>query len=101
MAITDGLLIFVGSLATLCSVGAVYVNFPDSTMNVFLSVLSSVLWGTFGIASYDVIGGQGTAIRVDYLVFLGIGLAALMFIHAIYEFFFAFRSEFSNESVLD
>jgi len=39
MAITDGLLIFVGSLATLCSVGAVYVNFPDSTMNIFLSVL--------------------------------------------------------------
>lgn len=101
MAITDGLLMFIGGLAVLASVGGVFVDFPDRTVSMFLSVLAAILWGTFGLSAYDVLDGQGGHITVEPLVFLGFGLGVLLFINAIYEFLAAFKSEYTSSSIVD
>lgn len=89
-------LLFVGTLAAFTGFMGLSYDFDDEWTGVFLTFLSSVFWGLFGMASFDIrvpAGSNPSSIEVFSLVVLGFGLAFITLIFAIYIFFEAWKEE--------
>jgi hypothetical protein len=98
MAMTQPVLLFIGALATLATIG-MFVGFADDWTGVVVAFAASLLWGIFGISSFDVILQEtGVSMVVTYwpLVIIGVGFALMTGIFAIMELLFAFNTGASD-----
>jgi len=82
MAMTQLALVFMGVLAATLSGLGLLGPFNDDGTNVILSFIGAVVWGFFGLSSFDVIvfssayASQSEPIMP--LVFLGVGLSIVV-----------------------
>lgn len=78
---TQLLLIFIGSLATLATIG-MFVDFGDDATRILVGFVAALLWGIFGLSSFDVIIADSAAVirsePVVPLAYLGIGFAMVL-----------------------
>lgn len=108
MAMTELGLLFIGFLATLATLG-LFADFRDSegqrdrATNILIAFLSAVLWGTFGLSASDVIVRDtsfATASEpIEPLFWLGVLLAVLVGIYAIWMLFNAVFTETTEADV--
>lgn len=102
MVMTEFGLLFIGSLATLATLGIFY-DFrdadgkPDRATSVLVAFLASVLWGGFGLSASDVIvrdtSFANASEPIEPLFWLGVLMALLVGSYAIYGLFKAFYHE--------
>lgn len=103
MAMTQTALVILATLATLTS-GALFKEFGDRWTRTLLLITSSLLWGIMGISAFDVRmqstleANIATDEPIMPLVFVGVGLAMVVGVFAIWEFFRAVRDETSMTS---
>lgn len=87
MVMTQSALLFIGVLATLSSIG-IFINFDQATRTV-VTFLSAILWGIFGMSSFDVIVTEHVDPPVSEpimpLVVIGIGLAMMVSVFGLYQ----------------
>lgn len=78
MAMTELALLFIGALATLATVG-MFMDFRDLWTPVIVSFAAAMLWGLFGMSSFDVIVRDTSFAEASEpilpLVWLGFGFA--------------------------
>lgn len=90
MVMTETALLFLGAFAILATVG-MFLNFDDGWTNVVLGFFASLLWGFFGINSFDVLVVETYyATRSEAImpfVILGIGLAGIIALYSLYQAF--------------
>lgn len=86
MAMTELTLIWMGSLATLATIG-MFVDFGDNATGVIVSFVASILWGFFGISSFDVVIADDASVSEPILplAYLGIGLGVVIGIFTFYR----------------
>lgn len=86
MAMTDLALVWLGTLAAVATAG-LFVSFADRWTEFVVDVLAMVLWGVFGISSFDVIVGESPTASEPILplAYLGIGLAAAVGVYTAYD----------------
>lgn len=100
MAMTQLALVFLGSLATLATAGSL-LNVDQAT-RVVMMFGASILWAWFGMSSFDVIvrdtGFASASEPILPLAYLGIGLAIVVGIGAIWSLLQLMRSETESMS---
>lgn len=86
--------LFMGLVALLASIG-MFVDFGDDATRVIVSFLASVVWGLFGMSSFDVYVDDAATVSepIYALAYLGLGLAAVTALFAVLLLFQAIRSE--------
>lgn len=88
MAMTQSALIFIGALATLSTLG-LFINLGDRWTNILVEFTASILWGLFGLSSWDVIVIDSFAVHhsepILPLVYLGFGFAFILALYALYD----------------
>jgi len=75
-------LLFLGALAAMMSAAGLFGRFEDRWTNVVLAFAGSVVWGVFGISSFDVIVHSTAYSRQSEpmlpLAYLGVGFAVVV-----------------------
>lgn len=101
MAMTELTLLFLGSLATLSTIG-IFQEFDERWTQVLVTFFTAVLWGMFGLSSYDVVIDDAATVSEPIMPFvvLGIGLAAMITLLGFYQLLKSFGEE-TAESDLD
>lgn len=100
MAMTELGLLFIGFLATLATLG-LFADFrdeqgrPDRATQVLVAFLAAVLWGTFGLSASDVYVDDAASVAepLEPLFWLGVIMALLVGLYAIYELLTAVFAE--------
>lgn len=94
MAITELTLVWLGSLATLATIG-MFVEFGDDATQVIVSFAASILWGLFGMSGFDVIVDDAATVSTPIysLAYLGIGFSLVIALFALYGLFEVLRGE--------
>jgi hypothetical protein len=89
MAMTQTGLLILGGIATLASIG-MFLDFDDDATGLLLGVAAAIVWGAFGMASFDVIvrdNYAATASEPMYpLAYLGLAFAAIFGMLVLYQF---------------
>lgn len=102
MAMTELLLVWVGSVALLATYGLFY-QFRDRWTAILVEFGASVLWGLFAVSAMDVIVPSGASTPVsasmDMLVYLGIGFALVTFVYFLYDLLAGIGAEAEDVSV--
>lgn len=104
MAMTQSALMFMGAMATGLAYLGLFKNFvgDDRWTRVLILFASSIVWGVFGLSSYDVIvrdtAYASASEPITPLVYLGFGLAGIMALFGIYEMFQAIGSDARDAS---
>lgn len=91
---TQPMLLFIGALATLATIG-MFMDFDDWT-GVVVAFGAAFLWGIFGMSSYNVLlVGDAVITSVTYmqLVVIGIGLAMMTGVYALASLMYAFGDD--------
>lgn len=94
MGMTQLTLVFMGSLATLATIG-MFVNFGDDATRVLVSFTASIIWGFFGMSAFDVYVNE-TATKSEPilpLAYLGIGFSIIVGLFALFALMQAIRGE--------
>lgn len=102
MVMTETALMFLGAFALLATIG-MFVNFDDDNYtNAVIGILASVLWGFFGLSSFDVqVVETYYATKSEPImqfVILGLGLAGIVFLYSIYQLMEALSSDAESVS---
>lgn len=96
MAMTPLVLVFMGSLATLATLG-LFVGRFDAATRALTGFVGAITWGLVGLSAFDVIVtthvDPPTSEPILPLAYLGIGLAAVVALFAIKELFAVLQSE--------
>lgn len=95
MAMTQSILLFIGVLATLATIG-LFVDFADDWTGVVVAFAGALLWGIFGMSAYDVqIYDSATVYTTTYmpLVAIGIGFSIMVGLYALAMLLSAFNTE--------
>lgn len=90
-----GLLALV-ALGTGVSFLAAFVNLNEPTVEAFLAMLASVLWGAVALSAFDVtLVGDAVLYTQEWTVFviLGVAMAFLNVAFVLYKLMYALRSE--------
>lgn len=99
MAMTELLLVFIGTLATLATLG-LFVRFDDRWTGILLGFLASALWAILGFSAYDITMPGGTDSEpVMPLVVIGFGLGALVFLYSMHDLFFGATEEAAEANI--
>lgn len=79
--------LFLGAVAVLATIG-MFVDWDDAT-RVVLAFVAAVVWGLMGLSSYDVYVDDAatTSEPIYVLVYLGIGLAGITTVFAVWQVF--------------
>lgn len=81
MVMTEGALLFLGALATLATIG-MFIDFGDEPTRIVIGFVAALLWGIFGMSSFDVIVVDSYAAvksePITPLAYLGIGFAMVL-----------------------
>lgn len=102
MAMTQSALLFMGTFATGLAYLGLFKNFSggDRWTRVLLLFASAMVWGVFGLSSYDVIvrdtSFASASESIIPLVYLGFGLAFIVALFGIFEMFQAIGSDASD-----
>lgn len=90
MVMTETALLFLGAFAMLATAG-MFLSFDDGWTNVVLGFFAALLWGFFGITSFDVLVVETYyATRSEPImpfVVLGVGLAGIIALYSIWQAF--------------
>lgn len=110
MAMTELGLLFIGTLATMATLG-IFVDFrdsdgaPDRATSVLVAFLGGVLWAVFAVSSNDVIVRSSSVATssepIEPLFWLGVLMAMLVGIYAIYSLLKAFYAETAGTADAD
>lgn len=95
MAVTSLVLVWLGTVALLATLGLFY-QFREPWTGVLVGFAASVLWAFFAVASLSVTVGEGNPPAVEemtMLVYLGIGFAVLTFLFAVYDLLDTLRAD--------
>lgn len=88
MAMPSWGLLFLGGFALLASFG-LFVTFDDDATTIVVTMLSSILWGVFGLSAFSVRTVStyyATRTEAIYpLVYLGFALAVVTFMFGLYN----------------
>lgn len=99
MSIPPILLVFIGLLATVATLGLFY-QFGDPWTGVLVELAAAVLWGLFGLSAMDVVIVSDVNPPVSEplrpLMFLGFGLAAVTFLFVLYDLATGLKHEASE-----
>lgn len=99
MAMTELLLVWLGSVAVLASYGLFY-TFADRWSGLVVELAATVLWSVFAIAAMDVIvpSGASTPVSEPVMLFtyLGIAFALITFSYFLYDLLAGIGSEAEN-----
>jgi len=102
MSMTELTVVWLGSLATLTTVGLFY-QFGDRWTALLIEFGGAMLWSLFAVSSMNVIVTDGVAPPVSEpmlpLVYLGIGMALVTFLFALYDLFKGVSAEASDMDV--
>lgn len=78
MAMTELVLVFLAALATLATIG-LFKDFGDEATRAVVGFAGALIWLIVGISSFDVIvTDSGESAPIMPLVFLGLGLGAVV-----------------------
>lgn len=98
MAMTQLGLMMMGGIATLATIG-MFKDFGDDETRVIMSFGASVLWGFFGMSSFDVIvrstSYASASEPITPLAYMGIGLSIITGFFAIWMLLMLVKSETS------
>lgn len=97
MASTPAFALYIlGALATLGTIG-LFMDFNDDVTHIVVGFAASIVWGLFGMSSFDVIvadsGGVITTNAILPLAYLGIALSLVIGLYVIWEFLAVLGSE--------
>lgn len=95
---TQTTLLFIGTLATLATIG-LFVDFADDWTGVVVAFAASLLWGIFGISSYDIVIFDGATTYTTTnmpLVAVGIGFSIMVALYALAMLMGTFNTESSD-----
>jgi uncharacterized membrane protein YuzA (DUF378 family) len=99
MAMTQLALVFLGSLATLATIG-MFVNVFDRWTSLLVTFLAAILWATFGLSSFDVIvrdaAYASASEPITPLAYLGIGLAMIIGVYGLADLVMGVGEEASD-----
>lgn len=100
MAIPQLSLIFIGLLAVLATI-SLFVDLGDRWTNILVTFLASIVWGVFGISSYDVYVDEAATVTesVMPLVVLGIGFSGLIALYGFLDIIFGFGEEAAESDI--
>lgn len=88
MVMTETGLLFLGTFGILATAG-MFLNYDDGWTNVVLGFFAALLWGIFGMTSFDVLVVETYyATRSEPImpfVILGIGLAGIIMLYSVYQ----------------
>lgn len=105
MVMTQSALLFLGSFATGLAYLGLFKNFSgeDRWTRVLLLFSSAMVWGVFGLSSYDVIIATTETAPLTTrsepilpMVYLGFGLAFIVTLFGVYELFQAIARDASD-----
>jgi len=94
MAMTELTLIWLGSIATLATIG-MFVDFGDEATGVLISFSASILWGWFGMSAFDVIIDDAATVSepISPLAYMGLAFGAVIGLLSLYRLIRAIGSE--------
>lgn len=94
MAITELTYIWLGSVATLATIG-MFVEFGDDETQIVVSFTASVLWGLFGMSGFDVVIDDAATVSEPLyaLAYMGIGFSIITALFALYGLLQVLRGE--------
>ena len=98
MAMTQSMLLFIGGLATLTTLG-MFKDWGDDWTGVLVAFTAAILWGVFGVSSFDVIivrDATVTSVSSLPVVVIGVAFAIITGIYAIMELLYGFGGEASE-----
>lgn len=99
MAMTELTLVFLGSLATLTTIG-MFVDVFDRWTSLLVTFLASILWATFGLSSFDVIvrdaAYASASEPITPLAYLGIGMAMIIGVYGMADLVVGISEEASD-----
>lgn len=95
MAMTQPMLLFIGVLAAIATVG-IFNNWADNWTGVIVAFGAAFLWGIFGISSFNVLvirDATVTSVTFMQLVVIGVGLAMMTGVYGITALMYAFGGD--------
>lgn len=104
MALTELLLVWLGSVALLATYGLFY-NFRDRWTQLLVEFGAAILWALFAISSMNVIVPSGASTPVTepmtMLVYLGIGFALVTFVYGLFDLMTGIGAEATETDIED
>lgn len=104
MVMTETALLFLGTFALIATVG-MFVEFDDGWTNVVVGFAAALLWGFFGISSFDVLVVETYyATRSEPImvfVVLGVGLGGITALYAVYQVFDQLGSDVEESGFME
>lgn len=95
MATTQTALAIMAAIGTISSIG-IFVNFDRAT-RLLVAVIATIVWASFGLASFDVIVRDNYAATasepIPGLAYMGLGLAVVTALFALMQFFKLIQDE--------
>lgn len=96
MAMTQLALLFLGSFATLTTLG-LFVDFGDDITGALVGFVGALTWGLFGVSAFDVIVRQtpfaSASEPITPLAYLGIGLSVVVGLFSVKRLLAGVRQE--------
>lgn len=104
MVMTETALLFLGMFALLATVG-MFLDFDDGWTSIVIGFAAALLWGFFGISSFDVLVVETYyATRSEPImvfVVLGVGLAGITTLYSVYQVFEQLGSDVQESGFME
>lgn len=99
MPITELTFVWLGSIATLATIG-MFHNFGDGATRIIVSFVASILWGAFGMSGFNVIVDDAATVSEPILplAFLGIAFSVSAGLFAFYNMLVVGTQEIDDTS---
>lgn len=95
MAMTQPMLLALGLLATLATVG-MFIKFGDHATRILVSFVASVLWAFVGLSAFNVTIPTDSTVyeyAIMPVVYVGVGMAIMTFLFFLYQFMLGVGSQ--------
>lgn len=93
-ATTQLVLVFMGSLATVATIG-IFKDFGDKATTAVVSFAAAILWAFTGMSAFDVYVDEAATVSepIYPLAYLGIGFAIIAAIYGLFALMMGVKSE--------